>query len=51
MVIPKRIKFYGLLDIDLMNVLKANILEEQIFEIKVVANVLPFRTNNYVVEE
>lgn len=51
MILPKKIKFYSLRDINSMEMLKQNLSEEQIFEIKVVANVLPFRTNNYVVEE
>ncbi|MCF6270168.1 MAG: lysine 2,3-aminomutase [Melioribacteraceae bacterium] len=51
MILPKKIKFYGLRDISTMQLLKQNLSDEQIFEIKVVANVLPFRTNNYVVEE
>ncbi len=51
MILPKKIKFYGLRNISSMEILKDNLSEEQIFEIKVVANVLPFRTNNYVIEE
>jgi len=48
---PKKIKFYSLKDIDSIGILKSNLSEEEIFEIKVVANILPFRTNNYVIEE
>lgn len=51
MITPKKIKLYGLRDLDSMETLNSKLSEEQIFEIKVVANVLPFRTNNYVVEE
>jgi len=51
MITPKKIKICGLRDLDSMETLKSKLSEEQIFEIKVVANVLPFRTNNYVVEE
>ncbi len=51
MIKPKKIKFYGLRDISSMEILKEKLSEEQIFEINVVANVLPFRTNNYVVDE
>lgn len=50
MIRDKKMKFFGLRDID--NIPQLNSLsEEKRFEIKVVANVLPFRTNNYVVEE
>ncbi|MCP5062428.1 MAG: lysine 2,3-aminomutase, partial [Ignavibacteriae bacterium] len=46
----RKLKLYGLRDIE--NIPQLKILsEEEIFAIKVVANVLPFRTNNYVVEE
>jgi KamA family protein len=31
--------------------LKSSLSEKEIFEIKVVAHILPFRTNNYVIEE
>ena len=51
MVTPKKIKICSLRDLDSMETLKSKLSKEQIFEIKVVANVLPFRTNNYVVEE
>jgi len=51
MISQKKIKFYGVKDFDSIEILKSNLSEEEIFEIKVVANVLPFRTNNYVVEE
>jgi KamA family protein len=49
-ITPRDMKFYGLKDIE--NIPQLDVLsEEQKFEIKVVANVLPFRVNNYVVEE
>ena len=50
MITPKRMKFYALKDID--NIPQLQMLsEEERFNLKVVSNVLPFRTNNYVVEE
>lgn len=50
MIIPKKLKFYGLKDID--NIPQLQMLsEDERFAIKVVANVLPFRSNNYIVEE
>ena len=51
MITPKKIKICGLRDLDSMETLNNKLTKEQIFEIRVVANVLPFRTNNYVVEE
>ena len=50
MIKPRQMKFYGLRDIDKIPQLQ-NLSDEKRFEIKVVSNVLPFRTNNYVVEE
>lgn len=50
MITPKKMKFYGLKDIDNIPQLQ-DLTEEQRFVIKVVSNVLPFRANNYVVEE
>jgi len=50
MIIPGKMKFYGLRDIDNMPQLQS-LSSEQKFELKVVANVLPFRVNNYVVED
>ncbi len=50
MITPRKMKFYGLRnlgDIQQLNRLS----EKQKFEIEVVAHVLPFRVNNYVVEE
>lgn len=50
MITERKMKFYGLRDIDKIPQLQ-KLSEEKKFEIKVVAHVLPFRTNNYVVEE
>lgn len=50
MIKPRQMKFYGLRDIDKIPQLQC-LTDEERFEIKVVSNVLPFRTNNYVVEE
>jgi KamA family protein len=50
MITPKKMKFYGLKDIDNIPQLQY-LTEKQRFAIKVVSNVLPFRANNYVVEE
>jgi KamA family protein len=50
MINPKKLKFYGLKDIDRIPQLQMLSKEER-FAIKVVSNVLPFRSNNYVVEE
>ncbi len=50
MINPKKMKFYGLKDIDRIPQLQMLSKEER-FAIKVVSNVLPFRSNNYVVEE
>lgn len=50
MIIPKKIKFYGLKDIDHIPQLN-NLTEKERFSIKVVSTILPFRANNYVVEE
>jgi KamA family protein len=50
MIIPKKMKFYSLFNIESIPQLQ-NLSEEEIFSLKVVSNVLPFRTNNYVVEE
>jgi KamA family protein len=43
-------RFYGLRDIDNLPHLQ-NLSDEAKFQIKVVSHVLPFRTNNYVIEE
>ena len=46
----KKMKFYGLRDID--NIPQLQVLsDDQRFAIKVVSSVLPFRVNNYVIEE
>lgn len=50
MITPRKMKFYGLKDIDSIPQLKILTKEEK-FALTVVSNVLPFRTNNYVVEE
>jgi KamA family protein len=50
MITPKKMNFYGLRDIEKIPQLQ-RLSEQQRFEIKVVSHVLPFRTNNYVVEE
>jgi KamA family protein len=43
-------KFYGIRDLDKLPQLK-KLPAETLFDMRVVAEVLPFRTNNYVVEE
>ena len=50
MITPKKMKFYGLMDIDNIPQLQ-DLSDEQRFAIKVVSHILPFRANNYVVEE
>ena len=50
-LVSKKIKFYSIKDFELLKILKKNLSEEEIFGIKVVANVLPFKTNNYVIGE
>ncbi len=50
MITPRKMKFYGLKDIDNIPQLKLLNKDEK-FALNVVAHVLPFRTNNYVVEE
>ena len=50
MITPKKMKFYGLMDIDNIPQLQG-LNQEQRFAIKVVSHILPFRANNYVVEE
>lgn len=46
---PEKMKFYGVRDIDNIPQLEA-LSKEQKFELKVVSSVLPFRVNNYVLE-
>lgn len=50
MITPRKMKFYGLKDIDSIPQLKM-LNEDEKFALNVVAHILPFRTNNYVVEE
>ena len=50
MITPKKMKFYGLKDIDRIPQLQI-LSEDERFAIKVVSTVLPFRSNNYIVEE
>ena len=50
MLKEKKIKFYGIRDIDNIPPLQNLSIEER-FNIKAVSHVLPFRTNNYIVEE
>ncbi len=50
MINPRKMRFYGLKDIDNIPQLKV-LSEDERFAIKVVSHVLPFRTNNYVIEE
>ena len=50
MIKERKMRFYGLRDIDNIPQLKKLSAEDR-FSIKVVAHVLPFRTNNYVIEE
>lgn len=50
MITPKKLKFIGLKDFDKIPQLQMLSKDER-FAIKVVANVLPFRSNNYIVEE
>ena len=47
---PRKMKFYGIRDIEKLPQLQ-NLPEERRFEMKVVASVLPMRSNNYVVED
>jgi len=50
MIQPKKLKLYSIKDLDKLPQLR-RIGEEKLNDMKVVARVLPFRTNNYVVEE
>lgn len=50
MIVPKELKFYGIKDLENLPQLR-KLSDEDRFSIKVAAHVLPFRTNNYVVEE
>lgn len=50
MINQRKMKFYGLRDIDKIPQLQ-KLTDEQKLTLRVVGNVLPFRSNNYVVEE
>ena len=50
MITPKKMKFYGINDIEKIPQLQKLSFEKR-FNLKVVSHVLPFRTNNYVIEE
>ena len=50
MITPKKMKFYGIKDIEKIPQLQMLRFEER-FNLKVVSHVLPFRTNNYIIEE
>ncbi len=50
MIEAKKMKFYRFKDIESLPQLQ-KLSDQQRFEIKVVSHVLPFRTNNYVVDE
>ena len=50
MFTEKKMKFYSLRNVDTIPQLQ-KLNDDERFAMKVVANVLPFRTNNYVVEE
>jgi KamA family protein len=50
MFYERKLKFYGLRDIDKIPQLQ-KLSKEERFATKVVSHVLPFRTNNYVIEE
>jgi len=51
MISKKEIKFYSLKDIDSIDFIKPYLSNNDIFELKVVGTILPFKTNNYVIEE
>lgn len=50
MLKPKQLKFYGLNNFETISQLQ-KLSKDEKFALRVVANVLPFRTNNYLVEE
>ncbi|MCK5086178.1 MAG: lysine 2,3-aminomutase, partial [Melioribacteraceae bacterium] len=50
MISPRKLKFYGIRDLNNIPQLQ-KLSDEERFEIDVVSHVLPFRTNNYVIEE
>mgnify|MGYP005838582291 CR=1 FL=1 len=52
MIEQKKMRFYGLRDLDKGKIPQLEkVSDEDLFATKVVSHVLPFRTNNYVVEE
>jgi len=50
MIYQRKMKFYGIRDLDSIPQIQ-NLPEDQRFAIKVVSTVMPFRVNNYVIEE
>jgi KamA family protein len=50
MILKKKIKLYGIKDINQIPQLD-NLSSEQKYAMKVVSHILPFRTNNYIIEE
>ena len=50
MIPYRKMKFYGLRDLDSIPQIQ-NLSDDERFAIKVVSNVLPFRVNNYVIDE
>lgn len=50
MISPRKMKFYGIRDLDSIPQI-LTLPDDQRFDIKVVSTVLPFRVNNYVIEE
>ena len=50
MITPRKMKFYGWRDLDSIPQIQ-NLPEDEKFATKIVSRVLPFRVNNYVIEE
>lgn len=50
MISQRKMKFYGIRDLDSIPQIQ-NLPDDQRFAIKVVSTVMPFRVNNYVIEE
>ena len=50
MISQRKMKFYGIRDLDSIPQI-LDLPDDQRFDIKVVSSVLPFRVNNYVIEE
>lgn len=50
MISPRKMKFYGIRDLDSIPQIQ-NLPVDQRFAIKVVSTVMPFRVNNYIIEE